>query len=546
MDYRNSVFLMLYLPERRITQLPKCLTATSMSAPSLDPKPTMSRLSRAALLIAFFFGLEKALGFVRQVAIARTFGLSATLDVYNAANNLPDLLFALISGGALAIAFIPVLAEYLDQRGRPAMWDLFSRIANLVFLVTAGLSILIAVFSEQLVASRLGIAPGFTVEQQALVAELMRLNLLATLLFSLGGLVIAGLQANQHFLLPAVAPSMYDLGTLFGVLILVPEEGYQLGPITLPAFGMGVYGLVYGTILGAALFLLVQVPGLLRYRFRWVPRIDLRHPGVRQVLRLMGPRILTVLCIQVVFLSQDNIASRLVAGSVSALVYGWLFMQVPETIIGTAVGTALLPTLSEQAARQDRESLHRSLHQALRVLLALTIPVTALLVVVIPPVVGLLGFDQAGSDLVVWTARFFLLGLVGHSLLEISVRAYYAQQNAWLPLAAAAATAVTFVALAAVLGLRFGTPGIGLANTLAFTGQAVVLWLLLNRAMPGVAHVWPTLGRAALGAALAAVLALLVIQFLGSGLIAAVAALALGALAALPFIWPELKLLMKL
>jgi len=94
MDYRNSVFLMLYLPERRITQLPKCLTATSMSAPSLDPKPTMSRLSRAALLIAFFFGLEKALGFVRQVAIARTFGLSATLDVYNAANNLPDLLFA--------------------------------------------------------------------------------------------------------------------------------------------------------------------------------------------------------------------------------------------------------------------------------------------------------------------------------------------------------------------------------------------------------------------------------------------------------------------
>ena len=506
----------------------------------------MSRLSRAALLIAFFFGLEKLLGFLRQIAIARTFGLSATLDVYNAANNLPDLLFALISGGALAIAFIPVLAEYLDQRGRPAMWDLFSRIANLVFLVTAGLSILVAVFSQQLVGARLGIAPGFTPEQQSLVAELMRLNLLATLLFSLGGLVIAGLQANQHFLLPAVAPSMYDLGTLFGVLILVPEEGYQLGPITLPAFGLGVHGLVYGTILGAALFLLVQVPGLVRYHFRWAPRIDLHHPGVRQVLALMGPRILTVLCIQVVFLSQDNIASRLAAGAVSALVYGWLFMQVPETIIGTATGTALLPTLSEQAARQDRDSLHRSLHQALRALLALTIPLTALLVVVIPPVVALLGFDQAGADLVVWTTRCFLLGLVGHSLLEIAVRAYYAQQNAWLPLGAAAANALVFVLLAAFLGFRFGAPGIGLANALAFTAQAVLLWLLLERAMPGVARVWPTMGRAALAAGLGAAVALLATQFLGSGLVGAAAALLLGALAALPFIWPELKLLMKL
>ena len=118
----------------------------------------------------------------------------------------------------------------------------------------------------------------------------MRLNLFATLLFSLSGLVMAGLQANQHFWLPALAPSMYDLGTMFGVVILAPERGYQLGPITLPAFGLGVYGLVYGVILGAALFLLIQLPGLVRYNFRWKPVIGLNHPGVRQVLGLLGPR----------------------------------------------------------------------------------------------------------------------------------------------------------------------------------------------------------------------------------------------------------------
>ena len=204
----------------------------------------LTHIARSALIIAVFLGLEKLLGFVRQLLIARQFGLSASLDVFNAANNLPDLIFGLISGGALAIAFIPVLSEYLEERGRPQMWDLFSRVANLVFLATAGVSVLVAIYARQLVGSNLGIAPGFSLDQQALVVDLMRLNLVATLLFSLSGLVIAGLQANQHFLLPALAKSMYDIGTLIGVIILAPETGYQIGPITLPALGLGVYGLL--------------------------------------------------------------------------------------------------------------------------------------------------------------------------------------------------------------------------------------------------------------------------------------------------------------
>ena len=109
----------------------------------------MSHIARSTLIVAIFFGLEKLLGFLRQVIIARQFGLSTELDAFNAANNIPDLIFALISGGALAIAFIPVLTEYLDKSGRSAMWDLFSRVANLVFLVTAGLSILVAIFASQ-------------------------------------------------------------------------------------------------------------------------------------------------------------------------------------------------------------------------------------------------------------------------------------------------------------------------------------------------------------------------------------------------------------
>jgi putative peptidoglycan lipid II flippase len=192
----------------------------------------MKHIARSALIIAVFFGLEKMLGFVRNVLIARAFNLSTELDAFNAANNIPDLLFALISGGALAMAFIPVLSEYRETKSKTEMWGLFSQVTNGVFLVTILFSLFIALSAAQLVSWEIGIAPGFTSSQQNLVTELMRLNLIATILFSLGGLAIAGLQSQQHFLIPALAPAMYDIGSLFGILILAPEQGYQLGPIT--------------------------------------------------------------------------------------------------------------------------------------------------------------------------------------------------------------------------------------------------------------------------------------------------------------------------
>ena len=506
----------------------------------------MSRFARSTLIVAVFFGLEKVLGFVRQVIIARQFGLSPELDAFNAANNLPDLLFALISGGALAIAFIPVLTETLQKQDRMAAWDLFSRIANLVFLITTFIAIILAILAGFLVQRV--VTPGFSAEQQQLVANIMRLDLIATIVFSLSGLVIAGLQANQHFLLPAMAPSMYDLGMLFGVIILAPATGYQVGPLTLPAFNLGIYGLVYGTIIGAALFLLIQLPGLVKYKFHWTPAIDLHSPGVRKVLALMGPRVLTVLFIQLVFIATDNIASWLVPGSVSALVYGWLFMQVPETLVGTAIGTVLLPTISEQVAREQVESFRQSLNRAMRIILALTIPAAVLVAVGIRPIVAILGFDAAGTDMVVWVTRGFLVGLMGHSLIEVASRAFYAQQNALIPLGASFLATVAFVGLAIGLGYALGAPGIALANGLAYTGEAALLWYLLNRRFIGVVAVRNTLMRA-VPVAMACGLLVFGLSRLplpGSDLLLGVVALVAGALLALPFIMPELKLLVKM
>jgi putative peptidoglycan lipid II flippase len=445
----------------------------------------------------------------------------------------------------LSLAFIPVLAETLEKQGRPAAWELFSRIANLVFLVTAGLSILVAIFADHLVRSV--VTPGFSLEQQHLVAVLMRLNLISTLIFSLSGLVMSGLQANQHFLLPAMAPSMYDLGMLFGVVILAPERGYQIGPLQLPAFGLGIHSLVYGGILGALLYLGIQVPGLVRYGFHWTPAINLRHPGVQQVLRLLGPRLLTVGFIQLVFILQDNLASWLVEGSVSALVYGWLFMQVPETVIGTAIATVLLPTISTLVSREELDDFRLTLNKAARVLLALTIPIAALLMTGIRPLVGLLGFEAASAELVVWTARAYMVGLMGHAMLEVAARGFYARQNAVTPMLFSGLATLIFAGLGMALARPLGAPGIGLANALAYSIEALLLWYLHNRRMPDILKLGSTLKRA-LAAALLGSLVVFGIQRLPLPLpavIQGVAGLVIGGLVVLPLIWREIRLLVR-
>ncbi|MHB0924535.1 MAG: murein biosynthesis integral membrane protein MurJ [Bellilinea sp.] len=509
----------------------------------------LSKVTRITFLLTGFFALDKLVAFTRQVIIARQFGLSRELDAFNAANNLPDMLFALISGGALALAFIPVLSEEITRDGRPAAWDLFSKIANLAFLATAAVAVVVALIADPLVRWEPGIAPGFTEPQQQIVVDLMRLNLIATLIFSICGLVMAGLQANQHFLLPAMAPLFYNFGQIFGALILSPEEGYTIGSITLPAFGLGVYGLVYGVIIGAGLHLGIQIPGLLRFGFRWSKGLGLKTEPVRKVLRLMGPRLATMFFIQMIFLVKDNLASRLEEGAVTALTYGWMIFQVPETLIGTAIGTALLPTLSEHMALEQREAFQQSVERAVRVLIALTLPVAVILSFGLEPLVEMaFEFGTAGTSLLTWVTRAYLAGLLGQSLVEVSARSFYARQNALTPLLASGVTLVLYIALGTQLYRLLGAPGISLSDTIAFTTEAALLLILLNRKLVKSIKAGGSLLRAFLAAALSGAVVWLLMGVLGGvhPLMQSGVAMAAGTVAALPFIWPELRLLLRL
>jgi putative peptidoglycan lipid II flippase len=296
---------------------------------------------------------------------------------------------------------------------------------------------------------------------------------------------MAGLQANQHFLLPALAPTMYNMGQLLGAIILVPR--------------FGIHGLVYGVVIGAVLHLLIQIPALFRYGFKWTPALDLRHTGLIEALKLLVPRLLTMFGIQLIVIARDNLASRLgQAGAVTSLTYGWMIMQVPETLFGTAIATAMLPTLAEFASRADWTGFRTTIERALRVLIALTLPVAAVMAAGINPLVrAVFGFDPATSTLITWTTRAYLITLTGFSIQEIAARSFYARKEPMFPLYAVILRLVIFIAIG-IAGITFfrhiGAPVIAFAE-IALLIEAIVLFTWLSNRTHEPIRVWSAVGR---------------------------------------------------
>lgn len=443
----------------------------------------LSSLSKTSLLLVVCFAADKVLAILRQLIIARQFGLSDELDIFNIANNLPDMLFILISGGAMAMVVIPVLTDVIEKKTIADSWRVFSTILNLTFAASFFLAALIWIFAEPIVTSEFGIAPGFGPAARTSVIRLMRLNLISTLIFSVSGLFMGALQANRRFLLPAVAPLFYNLGQIFGAVVLAPEAGFSLGSASLPALGLGIDGLAYGVIIGAVMYSLIQLPGLLRLGFRWSPRFELRDENVRRMLRIFVPRVLTVFFVQLIFIFRDNFASRLQPGAVSALSYSYMFQQLPETLIGTALGTALLPSLSLFIAERDAERFAAAFSKTVRLIIALTFGIAVIMSVGLAPVVAFaLKLDGETTGMFMWTLTGFLAGLTGHCLLEVANRSFYAQQDAASPFFATVLNFGLFIALGYLLSRTIGVAGISFSDSMAFTVQALVLiiWLRVD------------------------------------------------------------------
>jgi putative peptidoglycan lipid II flippase len=270
-----------------------------------------------------------------------------------------------------------------------------------------------------------------------------------------------------------------------------------------------------------------------------------------EALKLLAPRLLTMFGIQLIVIARDNLASRLdQVGAVTSLAYGWMIMQVPETLLGTAIATAMLPTLSELAARADWSGFHLAVEKALRILIALTLPVAAVMAAGINPLVrAVFGFDAETSTLVTWTTRAYLLTLTGFSIQEIAARSFYARKEPLFPLYAVILRLVLFIAIG-VLGMTYfrqiGAPVIAFAE-IALLVESILLFGWLSRRTHEPLRVWSAVLKGLLAALIGGVTAYLLALYVpGSAVLTALLGMIAGGLVALPFIWSEVKLLLRL
>lgn len=439
------------------------------------------QIARAAGTVMAAFVLSNLVGLVRQILITDAFGTNQNIDAFYAASQLPDLIFVLVAGGALASAFVPAFTGLLTLEKRRQAWQLASNIANLIFVLLIVLSILAAIFAEPIV--RYLLAPGYEAWQQALTVSLMRILLLTPAIFGLSGLLMGVLNAHQMFLLPALAPTMYWLGMIFGVIFLAPS--------------MDVYGLAWGAVLGACLHFLVQLPGLRRIPDKFYElSFGFRSPDVREVARLMGPRLLGVAVVQLNFWINIYIASSLTDGSVTSLKVAWAVMTMPQVVIAQAIAIAALPTFSAQVAVGGLADMRASLSSTLRGVILLSVPAMVGLVILRQPLVSMLfergEFTAESTRLVAWALLWYGLGLVSHSVVEIVARAFYALHDTKTPVfigAAAMSLNVVFSFGFAALFTRLGWlphGGLALANTLATTLEMVGLLVFMRRKLGGL------------------------------------------------------------
>ena len=261
------------------------------ATPNQQSDSANRQIARAAGTVMVAMVLSQAMGLIAKMLTSRAFGTGMESEAFFAANRFAEIIFNLVAGGALGSAFIPTFTGLLANEKRKQAWRLASAIANLVLLILTLVSILSAIFAQEVVHYIL--APGFGAAdpaKEALAVELLRIQLPSSIIFGLSGLIMGILNAHQHFLLPALAPSLYQVGWIFGILVLSPE--------------MGVFGLAWGIVIGSALHLVVQLPRLLKLHERkYTPSLGLKLPDVREVARLMGPRLLGVAVVQLNFWS---------------------------------------------------------------------------------------------------------------------------------------------------------------------------------------------------------------------------------------------------
>jgi putative peptidoglycan lipid II flippase len=432
--------------------------------------------TRAAAVVGLAVLCSRVLGLAREQIFAALFGGGRIMDAFTIAFRIPNLLRDLFAEGALSTAFVTVFTKTAALEDDAAAWRLANKVATLAGVTLSAITVLGILTAPWLVAV---LAPGFDPDKAALTVTLTRVMYPFILLVSLAALVMGMLNARSVFGVPAMASSFFNLGSIVaGVLI-----GLWLDP----HFGQrAILGLAIGTLIGGALQLAVQLPTLHAQGYAWRADFHWRDPGVRAILRLMGPSVIAASTTQVNVLINSVFASRLGDGPTFWLTVAFRLMQLPLGIFGVALGTVALPLLARMAATGNITAFRSELARGMRLAFLMTIPASVGLMVLAEPIISVLyQHGRFGAHETAESAgalRFYAIGLCGYAALKVLVNAFYALDKRKTPMVVSSLAVGVNLLLNWIFTLQLGWGHRGLAFSTACvaTSNFLILYVLMR------------------------------------------------------------------
>lgn len=376
----------------------------------------------ASIVLAVTFGLSALLGFLRsRFLYAQFYSCCAVeLDAYNAAFRIPDLIFKLLVSGALSASFIPVFSSYLHKDEAKA-YSIASTVINLLLIAFVSISFFVLIFAHPLSAM---VAPGFSPEQISLMANLTRILLVAQIFFLISNFLTGMLQVHQVFIIPSLSPIVYNISIIASILLLAPS--------------FGIYGVVIGAVVGAMFHLVIQIPLAKSLGFRYSLQINPHLDGVKEIVRLMIPRTISIGLGEIENTVSLFFASTLAAGSLSLLNLAVQLMSLPSRIFGTTIGQASLPILSKNIARNELDLFRNTVRKVLAQSLFIAIPITTLILIhrvaLIRIAFGAKEFPWSATLLTAKTLAYLTPAIISQAIIQILVRSFYALHNTKTPL----------------------------------------------------------------------------------------------------------------
>lgn len=426
-------------------------------------------ITLAAALVALFSLASRFLGIVRDHILAGSFGAGLELDVYYAAFRVPDFLYNLVVLGALSAGFIPIFSEMIKRSEKVAeekekLVRLASNVFNTLLLLLFVFSIIGIIFARPLTS---WIVPGFSAASQAQTVILTRIMFLSPLFLGMSGVLGGVLQSYKRFFVYSLSPIFYNLGIIFGALVLTKFWGLS--------------GLAWGVVLGAALHFAVQLPTIWQLGFRYKFYLNWRDWGLRQIAGMMGPRTLSLAISQVNLVAMTALASSLDSGSLSIFNLANNLQSFPLGVFGISFAVAAFPFLSENA--YNPKELKERFSSTMRQILFFVIPASVLLITlraqIIRVILGSGAFNWQDTVLTMNTLGFFALSLFAQATIPLLVRVFYARRDSLTPFYLGLFSVILNIVLAYYLRPNFGVAGLALAFSIAAIMNFFSLWLCL-------------------------------------------------------------------